>query len=196
MSGLDLKSLERVVDLVQDLPSLPGVVEEVARLTQDPSVTILQISHCIQKDPGLSAKILKVSNSSYYGMRQTVGSLKLALVVLGIREVRNIVLGVSIFETLNDYRMDEGFWRHSLLVAALSKKIGGVLALGLQGEDFIAGLLHDVGKLVLMRTCGDKYERLYSSVGGGGEALCELENAAYGFDHCALRRSHSFAATV
>ena len=185
---------ERYADLigaitgVVNLPTLPSVVYEVIDLTGDPRVSITTLSDCIEHDPGLSAKVLKISNSSYYGMKQYVSTLKLALVILGVREVRNIVLGISVFETLRDHNigaeLGEDFWLHSFSVASVSKRLGAALALGLQGEDFIAGLLHDIGKMVLVSDTPDTYSALLREYGTvNAQVRCEAERKAFGYDH-------------
>jgi len=182
------QALVTVVASVGDLPALPSVVAEVMQITNDPGATVLQISECIQRDPALAAKILKVSNSPYYGMRQHVATLKLALVVLGMRQVRNIVLGVTVFENLRDHVRGQTWlrdlWRHSVLVGALSKKLGAALALGLQGEDFVVGLLHDIGKVILYNGLGTAYDSIIEASGSGhSDELCALERESLGFDH-------------
>lgn len=170
-----------------DLPALPSVVSEVMSMTDDPSMGMDRISGQIERDPALTAKILRISNSPYYGMRQFIGTLKLALVVLGVREVRNIVLGVSVFETLQDDSMGSSlrhtFWDHAVFVAALSKRLGRKFVRGLDGEDFISGLLHDVGKMALWRKHGATYADFLAGDAGSGTALCEREREVFGYDH-------------
>ena len=184
------KELNQIISCVGDLPALPAIVSEVLSITEDPSAAINQISECVQRDPALAAKILKVSNSPYYGMKQYVGTLKLALVILGVREIRNIVLGISVFETLCDGKVDnpfvQDFWEHSSRVGALSKRLGAALALGLKGEDFISGLLHDIGKLGFWRRFGPEYMRLFTAANADTALLRELEVHTYGFNHAEL----------
>lgn len=182
------EAVESVIACVGELPALPSVVAEVLQITDDPAAAVSQISEHVQRDPALTAKILKVSNSPYYGMKQHVGSLKLALVILGVREVRNIVLGISVLEQLHDEGMQDSvvtsdFWKHSVTVAALTKRLGAAFALGLQGEDFTSGLLHDMGKMVLFRQLGRTYEQVFVDTGGATSKLCEVEMASFGFDH-------------
>ncbi|MBI5095869.1 MAG: HDOD domain-containing protein [Candidatus Hydrogenedentes bacterium] len=180
-------NLEHVISKIGDLPAMPEAVGEVLRLTDDPQVGMVRVSEAIQQDPALTAKILKVSNSPYYGMKQYVGTLKLALVILGVREVRNIVLGVSVFDALHNDRTETlltgQFWTHSFTVAGLAKQLGLRLHLGLQGEDFISGLLHDIGKMVMCRQLGGQYETVFRASGGSSDALCAAERDAFGFNH-------------
>lgn len=181
-------NIDEVVASLGDLPAMPKVVAEVLRLTEDTTVPMSEVSQIIEKDPALTAKLLKISNSPYYGMRQVVGTLKLALVILGTQEVRNIVMGVAVIDGLRDSRTEEllksdDFWKHSVLVGGFAKQLGNYLELGLQGEDFVSGLLHDIGKLVLLQQLYDEYEALYRKSRLLQLPLVELEREAFGFDH-------------
>ena len=180
--------LVKVVSRIGDLPAIPGIVTEVMDLTSDPNVSVAEVSKLIERDPVLTTKLLKISNSAYYGMRQVVGTLKLALVILGVREVRNIVLGIAALDTFRDEDTEtllgqQGLWRHSLLVAGMSKKLGAYLELSLQGEDFIAGLIHDIGKLVLWKHLGAEYRELFERAQREGIPLYQLEEDVLGFNH-------------
>lgn len=180
------EALVQLIYSTSDLPVLPDVAIDVLRLTSDPGVSIAELSEQIQQDPALTARILKVSNSPFYGLTQNVGTLKLALVILGVREVRNIVLGVSVFDSFSNSPAEpltRSLWRHSIEAAALSKKLGATLAPGLQAEDFISGLLHDIGKLVLYLRFGDVYTSLFKQHENGGEALIDAEMKTLGFNH-------------
>ncbi len=188
MSSNVQRSVAKALGKVGDLPTMPEVVAEVLVLTNDPDVAMGDVSAVIERDPGLSAKLLKVSNSSFYGMKQVVGTLKLALVILGVREVRNIALGVSVVESLRNRDTEilltrSGLWNHSVLVGGLAKKLGSHFSMSMQGEDFIAGLLHDIGKMVLWRQLRKEYEPVFNASGGHSLPLCEAERKALGFDH-------------
>jgi putative nucleotidyltransferase with HDIG domain len=183
-----LSQVDKIVAKLGDLPAMPDVVVKVMELTNDQNVAVSEVSALIERDPALTAKLLKVSNSSYYGMRQVVGTLKLALVILGVREVRNIVLGISVLETLRDSKTErllvrEGLWKHSTEVASFAKKLGVHMELSLQGEDFIAGLLHDIGKLALWKQMNDEYVDVYKAAKERGMDLHTLEYEQFGFDH-------------
>lgn len=183
-----LRAAEKVTEKIGDLPAMPAIVSEVLHLMEDPMVDMRDICNCLQKDPALTAKILRVSNSSYYGMKQYVGTLKLALVVLGAREVRNIVLGVSVFDTFGRGKLDAALplelWEHSVRVAGLCKMLGARMRLALQGEDFIGGLLHDIGKLILWAHYGAAYEKFYFAARTPDDAAIVRESETFGFDHC------------
>jgi len=184
----DKTALEQIVSRAGELPAIPGIVSEVMHLTADPNVSISDVSKLIERDPVMTSRLLKLSNSAYYGMRQVVGTLKLALVILGVREVRNIVVGISALEVLRDEDTEfllgeRGLWAHSVLVGGIAKKLAADLQLSLQGEDFIAGLLHDIGKLLLWKQLGSEYKELYERVEEEELCLYTAEEEAFGFNH-------------
>lgn len=181
----DLDSVQRALARISDLPAMPEVVAQVLRLTEDQNAGMQEVRTAIEQDPSLTAKILRISNSPYYGMRRTVGTLQLALVILGIREVRNIVLGVSVFDTFNDSSVSgkhiAALKAHSVLVAGMCRKLTSSLGLAFQGEDFIAGLLHDIGKLLMVTTFGERYMSFVENEESLGQ--CQEETARFGFNH-------------
>jgi HD-like signal output (HDOD) protein len=180
-----IKKVERVMEEIGDIPALPAIVSQVLRMTDDPSVSTGDVSDVIQSDPALTAKVLSVSNSSYYGMKQFVGTLKLALVILGVREVRNVVLGISVFDTLSDESSDlklaEEIWQSSMRVAGLAKKMGTEMGMGLQGEEFTAGLLADIGKMGMLRQYSDRYLGIYREFRDHPPELYQAELKEFGF---------------
>lgn len=182
-----LEEVEKVVERVGDLPAMPAVVSEVLRLTEDSTVDMAQVSAVIEEDPALAAKILQVSNSSYYGMKQFVGTLKLALVILGNREVRNVVLGISVFESLKDegadMRVAQDIWNGSLSLAGLAKAIASAYKVNLQGEEFSAGLLANVGRMVILRDLQEGYREIYIKHRANPVQLCEAEVEEIGYTH-------------
>ncbi len=183
-------AVERILSRVGELPAMPDVVSEVLRLTDDASADMSKVSETIQSDPALTAKLLRVANSSYYGMKQYVGTLKLALVILGVREVRNIVLGISVFESLKGDGLAaeaaQDIWKRSLEIGGVGKALGANMGLGLQGEEFISGLLSDIGRMVLIRELGGEYAKLLESLGDNPLELCQVELEMVGCTHADL----------
>lgn len=181
------KSLDVIIGKMGDLPALPTVVAEVLSITENPNSAMSEVTRVIQSDPALTAKILRLSNSSYYGMRQQVGTLKLALVILGVREVRNIVLGISVFETLKDRSSDvvvaQQIWADSLATAGMAKCLARKLGLGFQGEEFVTGLLADIGKMVLLRQLKDQYASMFNTFRADPGMLLANELKFAGYTH-------------
>ena len=197
--------INAITSKIGDLPAVPEVVAEVIVLTDEPDSELTDVAQAIEKDPALAAKVLKVANSPYYGMRQVVGSLRLALVVLGIREVQNVVLGIGILDTL---RLDRtkvlldptNFWDHSFKTGGLARRLTAHFDLAVHGEEFVAGLLHDIGKLVLWSQLADEYETVYRASMPASQILQDMERDAFGFDHAdigaALAKSWNMPETL
>ena len=180
---IDATRISKIVSRVGDLPAMPESVSEVLRITGNPSASMTEVSAVVQSDPGMTAKILRVSNSSYYGMKQHVGTLKLALIILGVREVRNIVLGVSVFDAMRDGvdpQTLQSIWMSGLRTAGLVKRLGREMAVAMQGEEFIAGLLSNIGKLALYREFGHKYTPMHLACERNWSALLAAENTLAG----------------
>ncbi len=185
--------LEELKAKLSDLPAVPVVVTQVAAMVNDPAADVEQLARIIEKDPGLSARILRISNSPYYGMRQAVGSIELALVVLGMREVRNVVVGVTLLDCVKPPRVGDRtleIWiRHAFDTASAGKRICQALDIAADGEAFMVGLLHDVGKMAMARAFKDEYLDVYVETKGHGEDLCVAEIATFGFTHAQLASS-------
>ncbi|MBK6766570.1 MAG: HDOD domain-containing protein [bacterium] len=137
-----------------DLPTLPTIAFEVARLANDPLAGMSEIVRIIRNDPSMTSKILRVSNSAFYGMPRRVESLNMALVVLGMREVSNLVTSISVFKAFPAKDTDhsfvrETFWEHSAGTGEIARVLAAKLHMRLHGIEFTAGLLHNIGKIVL-----------------------------------------------
>lgn len=183
---IDDACIARIVSRIGDLPAMPRAVSEVLDITGNPNASMAEVSAVVESDPGMTAKILRISNSSYYGMRQHVGTLKLALVLLGVREVRNIVLGVSVFDALREGVEGQALqtiWTNGLRTAALVKLIGREMAVAMQGEEFVAGLLSNIGKLVLYREYGSRYMPIHREYERDWRALLAAEKNLAGCTH-------------
>lgn len=131
---------------VKDLPTLPGVLEEVAVLVQDPNTSTDQISKAISRDQVLSAKVLKMVNSPIYGFPGRIGSIQHALVLLGFNVIKGIIISTSVFDVMNENM--KGLWEHSLGCALASSAIARTIGCKDPEEYAVAGLLHDIGKVV------------------------------------------------
>lgn len=145
------------LQVINDLPTLPSVFLKLMRLMRDPNVPIKEISKVVESDPAISMKVLRLVNSSFYGLSRTIDSVHQAVVLLGSSTLKNIVISISIFKTLGESSNTEGFdraafWLHSIGCGTAARYLEKRLNLGKQEEAFICGIIHDIGKVVL-----DKY---------------------------------------
>lgn len=151
---------ESIIDKLQgieDLPTLPTVFLNLMRLMRDPKTSIKDIARVVESDPAISMKILRLINSAFYGLPRTVDSVQQAIVMLGNNTLKNVVISVSIFKAMEDKGKESGFdreafWKHSITCGLIARYISNRLNFGREEEGFIAGVIHDIGKVVL-----DKY---------------------------------------
>ena len=198
--------LHRRLEKCGNLPTLPGVAVQIIQLCQDPDADLHRMAETISLDPALSAAILRIVNSAYYGLSREIATLDHAVRLLGIDRVRTLALSFSIFGTLRQRHKGAGrlttFWRRSLISGVAARSLvrwaktsdEGVLIESemLQGngapalEDevlFLAGLLQDIGILVLREAFGEEYEEIFAQSGDDHLRLIELEKEQLGADH-------------
>jgi putative nucleotidyltransferase with HDIG domain/diguanylate cyclase (GGDEF)-like protein len=178
---LDQKTLQ--------LPSLPLVAVRLLELTLDDHSSADDLARVIETDPALAAKVLRIVNSAAYGLHRKIASVSQAVALLGFAGIRALALGVTLFERLVRKKDAAGFdrlffWQHCLAVAALARILAGRLGYADPEEAYIAGLLHDVGKIIL-ETHGRKgysdFCRRHAAEDGG--TLVENEARFVGLSH-------------
>jgi HD-like signal output (HDOD) protein len=186
-------SEERIFDLLKDckeLSSLPQVLAEVVRVTDNEESTAGDIAAVILKDPPLSARILRVVNSPFYGPVRGISTINQAVVTLGIRAVKALALSTSLyklFET-DDPIVDRiRFWRHSLEVAICCREIAQACSYKPAEEAFVAGLMHDIGILILESNFSDQFRRIWKLI-ESGESLVKQEEATWGTNHARVAK--------
>lgn len=170
-----------------NLPSLPAVAVRVIELTSDVNVSLKELARTIQNDQGLSAKILKTVNSSFYGLRQRCASIDKALVMLGLSPVKSLALGFSLVASIGqssggafDYR---AYWRRGLYTAVASKLFAQRAGFEFGDEAFLGGLLQDVGMVAMHRALGGEYEAVLRSAGADHRDLVACELGAFDLQH-------------
>jgi len=182
-------TLERLVAKAGGLYSLPAVAMEVLELTSNPKVDARALKQCIENDPALTTKLLRVVNSSLFGLAREVSDLNQALALLGIKPLKLLVLGFSLPAGLFAGVASEvlgKYWRHTLIKAVAAREIGEAVWSRPGDEAFIAGLLQDLGILVLLQELGEPYVRFLHKVLDRGGNLAALETESIGFDHTML----------
>ncbi len=171
---------------IDTIATLPNVATEVLDTLRNASASMRHIATVIEKDPSITTKILKVSNSPVWGFARRVDNLQRALVLLGLKQVTNIVISISLYSTFAKLKPNarfnrEQFWFHSFGTAQLSRKLARKLNLNFMGEEFVAGLIHDVGKIVLDQFMPDTFTQILEYSQASGKPLIEAEKD---FLHC------------
>jgi HD-like signal output (HDOD) protein/GGDEF domain-containing protein len=182
-------TLDTLVLRAQRLCSLPAVAMKVLELTANPHVDTHALKQCIENDPALTSKVLRTVNSSLFGLSREVSDLNQALALLGTKPLKMLVLGFSLpgglfsgvsGETLGRY------WRRTLTKAVAGREISELVWRQPGDEAFIAGLLQDIGVLLLIQEIGPLYGQFLETARRSGKNLAALESEALGFDHTAL----------
>lgn len=169
----------------KELSSLPQVLMEVIRVSREADSSANDIASIIMKDPALTAKILRVVNSPFYGQIRKITTVNQAVVTLGMRTVTAVALSASIYDKMNkvDSSIDrKRFWRHSLEVAIAARMIAETLKYEPAEEAFVAGLLHEIGTLVLEASYPADFRRVWKLI-EMGENQTAVEERTWGTNH-------------
>jgi putative nucleotidyltransferase with HDIG domain len=173
---------------IKSLPTLPVVADNVIKLTRNPDSTAFEIAEAISLDQSLASKVLKTANSAYYGFPRKITTINYAIVVLGLNNIKNIVLSTSImgqFPKKNQNLLFDrkDFWKHSLLCGIIAKKISEHMGIKNSEEMFMCGLLHDFGKLILDTFFQEEFVSALQMAEKNQLTVMEAENRIFGFNH-------------
>jgi putative nucleotidyltransferase with HDIG domain len=181
--------LEQVIAQIQRLPSLPTVVSEVLESFEDENTDGGAIGQKIGQDQALSAKVLRVANSSFYGLQGKVVTVQDAMVVLGFRNVRTLVMAAGVtgsFPAVAAGWFDlRAFWIHGIVTAACARSFAGDAGID-PDRAFTAGLLHDIGRVVLATCLPDHYRGVAEYRARHDCYPIEAERQVLGLDHAAV----------
>lgn len=166
---------------VKDLPTLPKVLDEVAKLVEKPDTTMDQVAELISTDQVLTAKVLKMVNSPIYGFPGRISSISHALMLLGFNVLRGIIVSTSVFEVMTENMV--GLWEHSLGCALATSTVARQLDLPDPEEYSVAGLLHDIGKVVATVQLPELKKDIEELVKDKDVYYIEAEKELLGFGH-------------
>ncbi|OHB80012.1 MAG: hypothetical protein A2W31_11095 [Planctomycetes bacterium RBG_16_64_10] len=182
-------SLDQIVRRARQLYSLPAVAIKLLELTSSPQVDNRALKQCIENDPALTAKVLRVVNSSLFGLSRPVGDLHQCLALLGMKPLKLLVLGFSLPDRLLSGIVRDQlarYWRDTLTKAVAAREISETLWRLPGDEAFLGGLLGGIGMLVLIQDLQAPYSDFLDRVECDGEDLRALEKQWLGFDHVTL----------
>ncbi|MEO8425838.1 MAG: response regulator [Verrucomicrobiota bacterium] len=188
-AALQNETLKKLTSRMDRLPSLPSLYIEVVEKLQQPETTLEEIAAIIAKDIGMTAKILKLVNSAFFGLRRQIGSTEEAVAYLGLDTIKALVLSINAFSQFEQIKIGgfsfESLWDHSLNTAAAAKLIA--LAENAErkmvDEAFIAGMLHDTGKLVLASNFAEQYNEVFRLARENKREVVMAELDVFGATH-------------
>ena len=192
MQGLDERTRDliqrRVLKRVNDIPSLPQFVIDTLKKLDDPKSSAQDVADKLSRDEGLVLRILRLANSAYYGLPRKITGVSEAIALLGFKTVKSIVLAASVYKFMDGsftgYALDRGeLWKHSLSVAFASRYLAKKIK-GLDDEEaYVAGMVHDIGKIVLNDYVRFGYGIIAKLVEDDQMPFMEAERQVLGFDH-------------
>jgi predicted Zn finger-like uncharacterized protein len=188
-SAADLKT--QILQKIDDLPPMPQVVMRTQQLLADPNSAVKDVATIIESDQAIAAKVLKVANSAYYGMSGKISTIQHASVLLGYRALAEIITMVAassiLLGKLPGYGFEaEDLWKHSLAVALCAKRISQRKAPELEYESHTAGLIHDVGKIILDEHIAANRSAIDDFMADEQQTFLNAEKHVLGFDHAEI----------
>ena len=182
------KKIDRIINSIGKLPVLPAVYMKLTHLLNVPDTSIRMISNIISEDQAVAAMVLKIVNSAAYGFYNRIGDLQHAIVILGLNEIKSLVLATSMYKVVNEFKSSSAFdmqefWKHSIGCAISARVLAETADLKSPEDVFTAGLLHDIGKLIHAAYLREEFDGVVANVVETGSQMSESEKKILGFDH-------------
>lgn len=178
---------DELINKAGDLKVLPFVAKKILEIISEENTSTQDLAAIIEKDQTIAARVLKIANSALYGLRHEVTSVQQALLLLGFKTIRSLVLSVSTRALYKHFGMKEKIiWDHSIGAAIAARIVSAGLGSEVEDSAFVGGLMHDIGKVVLNNETPDSYEEVIMGVYNEGMDSADAENEMYGFDHCEI----------
>jgi putative nucleotidyltransferase with HDIG domain len=195
---MDLPTLRDRIETVQTLATIPSVAKRLLELVSDPSVSLTEISRFISSDPVLATKVLRMVNSPVYGFPGRISNVNQAVLLLGLNVVKGLLFGVTVFDLMQKTMI--GLWEHSLGCAIFARLIAKKKGLKDPEETSIHGLLHDIGKVVLILHFADDYEKVLEEARETETIIYDVETEHFSTSHATVgswvARQWSFPAPL
>jgi putative nucleotidyltransferase with HDIG domain len=177
-------AIQKIIRDTKSLPTLPGLISKLGALTENNKVSAQEIARVVSMDQVLSAKVLRLVNSAFYGFSRRVSTVSNAIILLGVNVVKSLAISSSIFEIME--KSVVGLWEHSMGVAVAANIIARELKVPEPEETSTAALLHDIGKVIIKLRLQDDYNLLTEKIKGNGMRMIEAERDLLATDHAEI----------
>jgi putative nucleotidyltransferase with HDIG domain len=184
---MDNKNLDHYTREIERIPTIPVISKEVLTLLSDEDVSIKKLAQVIEKDQSMTVRILKMANSAFYGTLSRVSSIDHALVILGIAEIRSILMAFSIRDFFRDAKGNSfdrnRFWKHAVICSQVAKYLARYFKVPSDDTLFLSGLIHDMGKVVFDQYFHEEFEKIVDFVNEHHTTFSEAEKQVIGVTH-------------
>ncbi|MEW6536545.1 MAG: HDOD domain-containing protein [Candidatus Auribacterota bacterium] len=189
--SVDKQTIRTVVSKVGTLPTLPYVVTKLSKMLENPLVSAEEVNKVISSDQALTAKVLKLVNSAFYGFPGQISTVTHAVVILGFSAVKSIALSASVFdmfpmENKSLYFDRKKFWEHSIGCAVIARLLARRIRYHDEEEAFVCGLLHDIGKIILDQYLHDEFVQILQEVRERDVTFLEAEQVVMNCTHARI----------
>jgi putative nucleotidyltransferase with HDIG domain len=187
-SGADEQNALKTIDNIKNLPTIPHVLAEVNKMLQDNDVSVKKMGDIIESDQVLTSRILKLVNSAFYGFQSKIVDIRQAVMILGFNTVRNALTAVSVIDLFRAKEKYGGFdirelWEHSTTVAITGKHLAERGHFASPSDCFVAGLLHDIGKLIMAEHFTDIFKQALELTRERNISFIEAEREISSINH-------------
>jgi HD-like signal output (HDOD) protein len=177
------KDWQDIVAWVGDLPPLPHVASRAISMLENPDVTSGDLTELLSSDPALAARVLKIANSAMFARQRQITTINQAIMVIGFKTLKGIVVAATLRQLNKKYgKLEQIIWENSLCTAMAANKIASTLRKSYVDEVFLLGLLHDLGKVVLVNHTPDEYLQI-AEMTKQGVVFYEAEEKVLGYSH-------------
>jgi len=178
------RELEVMIMTASDLPTIPVVATKVMQLIECESATAEELAKVVASDPAVAARVLKISNSSFYGCQRQIQTLSHAIVVLGFGTLKSLVVAASVKQVYQPYGLTEKMlWEHSFGAGLAARIIAKETRLVSEEEAFLGGLFHDIGKIIMNTMNSKQFQDAMMRCYNDGISFAEAERQVYSYTH-------------
>lgn len=172
------------------LPSLPAIFNQISEAINDPRSSATHVANIIRKDSSLSARLLKIVNSAFYGFPSSIDTISRAVAIIGTKELSMLALGISALKVFQDMAPDlidmKSFWKHNIACGMIAQIISSYHKNSITERFFLAGLLHDIGRLIMFKSCPVESKEALLRARRTNSLLYQTEKEVMGFNHAVI----------
>jgi two-component system cell cycle response regulator len=186
-----IENLDRIIKKNHEIPTIHPIADEIIKNSYSKSISIQEFIKIVSSDLVLTSQVLKIVNSTYFNHPRSVNTIDEALVILGIDRFQRIILALALYtvysKTNNIYRPEiVKIWKHAFLTGLTIRRLSEINTKTDSGELYFAGLLHDIGKILLVHEFGTEYLLLIEKTNQENVKLIDLEKNYFGYNHCEI----------